>query len=98
MEQKEIIKKYLPLLQDLQMKVAGAKGVSMILACDGWNIHATLARPNGSIQRPYDVMDEFFNVGSSEEELNQKCIALNAFFAEAVMTTATGIDCPISLN
>lgn len=98
MTYKRIIKIYLPILQDLQLKASERDGVSMTVSCDGWSLVVTLSRPTNNPQCPRDIMHEHFNIGYSEEEMNQKVISLEAFFAEACMTTVTGIDYPIINN
>jgi hypothetical protein len=98
MDYKQIIKRYLPLLQDLQMKASEHKGISVIIACDGWDLTAIVTRPVDNPQRPYETLHEHFHILYSEDELNQKYISLSAFFAEAITTTVTGVDCVISLN
>jgi hypothetical protein len=95
MEYAEIIKQYLPLLQDLQANVAQHKGFTMTITCDGWDISVYLFSPN---QRPEDGMHEHFHTGYSEDDLKQKFINLEAYFAQQFITTPTCVNSPISLN
>lgn len=99
MESKEIIKKYLPMLQDLQTKVAAHKHFSMTISVDGeWGIVATLTVPTNDKDKPIDVVHEHWHLGYSEEELDQKVISINAAYAQAIVTTVTGINYPIYNN
>jgi hypothetical protein len=98
MDSKQVIKKYLPLLQELQMKASEKHGFSVVIACDDWDISVTFSVPVDNPDMPFDIMHEHFNSGYSEDEMNQKVISLNAFYAQACITTITGINCSISLN
>ena len=99
MDNKRIIKNYLPLLQDLQTKVANhGRDVCMEIHCSSLGISTTMSREIDNPEFPREIMHEHFNIGYTEDEMDQKIICLNAFFAEACTTSITGINYHIINN
>jgi hypothetical protein len=98
METRKFIKTYLPILQDLQNKVVSRDGFSMIIAAAKDHISVTLSAPTDDIDNPLEITHAYLWAFQCEDELRQCVISLEAFYANACMTTVTGVNYPLSMN
>ena len=100
MKIKEIIEKYLPILQDLQTKVAacGNQNLEMNVYVSHTCLRADilLNREDGTGLEKW--CNEFLFDYLPDEWLDRSVCELNAFFAECNMTTPTGVNYPICQN
>jgi hypothetical protein len=72
MDNKRIIKNYLPLLQDLQTKVANyGRDVCMEIHCSSLGISTTMSREIDNPEFPREIMHEHFNIGYTEDIARQ---------------------------
>lgn len=96
---KQIIDKYLPMLQDLQTKVADKGNPLMTMEIrvgrDYLLGDITLLKEDNSVDR---FCHQYFFDGQHEQFLDGNMISLNAFFGSLCMTTVTGVDCVIYHN
>ena len=100
MNMQQIIEKYLPMLQELQTKVAllGDARLDMTVRVENYCLLGDITVLNKPENTVADFCHVYFFADEVEKYLDEKIIELNAFFASKCITTATGVESPICLN